>query len=72
MRQEKAFRVRDSWKHWFMYLDLLNLWFEPAQNLHTLGEKLEQSKSTVERAKPITSDTGVPTLTLRTVFANCP
>ena len=60
-----------------MYLDLLKLRFDIgradiAQNLHSMGEKFEQSKAAVERAKPITSDTGIPTRTLRTVCANCP
>ena len=79
--------------HIDMYLDLLNLRFDIGradivQNLHSMGENIEQSVSTstllsedlmllrrcgntVERAKPITSETGIPTRALRTVFANC-
>ena len=56
--------------HIDMYLDLLNLRLDIgradiAQNLHSMGEKLGQSESAAERAKPITSDTGIPTRTLR-------
>ena len=57
--------------HIDMYLDLLNLSLDAgradiAQHLHSTGTKLEQSKSTVDRAKPTTSDTGIPARTLRT------
>ena len=72
--------------HIDMYLDLLHLRFDVgradiAQNLHAMGENIAQFESTsalrrcgntVERAKPITSDSGVPISTLRTVFATCP
>ena len=59
-----------------------------AQNLHSMGRieqskytsallsvdlmPLRPCGNTVESAKPITPDTGIPTRTLRTVFANCP
>ena len=33
---------------------------------------LRRCGNTVERSKPISSDTGIPTRTLRTIFANCP
>ena len=63
--------------HIDMYFDLPNSRFDVgradiAQNHHSMGGKPEQSRATAERAKPITSDTGIPTRTLRTVFANCP
>ena len=79
--------------HIDMYLDMLILRFDVgradiAQNLHSMGEKIEQTKSTsallsedlmplrrfgnTASVKPISFDTGIPTRTLRTIFANCP
>ena len=57
--------------HIYLYFDLLNLSFgtgraEIAQNLHSMREKTGKLA-----AKPITSDTGGSTRTLRTIFADC-